>query len=403
MSEATRRVPARAGVGSEGQTFLVGPTLYLRGVESDDAKRGAAWYPSPYPLPSGVLETRLNKEVPEGARKAEYRLVACRRSDDLPVGSVWFHVEGWRWADASVHANPALGAETDAAIKAELIGLIVPYLLMERDLISVWLETEAGDPAIEAKAAELGLRKAYRLREALHRNGVRRDAICYEALHPAWVARFGMPPEGVDGPVAREVRAPAPCVFPTVDGEPPVGAVMVGERVYLRAVEDDDSDEFAYWSRREPETFFDNGRPIRSPLSSAALHKKLAEEDPPHWIRFAICLRKNDEVIGSNGLEGIDVINRTAETETEIFRVEYRGKGYGTEAKHLLLAYAFERLGLHMVKSYVWESNTRSAAALVKQGYREAGAIAWVGQKNGELIGDRVFDLLASEWQAARR
>jgi RimJ/RimL family protein N-acetyltransferase len=397
MSEPMRRR------GSEGQTFLVGSTMYLRGVERDDAKWGAAWYPSLYPLPSGVLEERLNKEIPEGSRKGEYRLVACRRSDDLPVGSIWYHVEGWRWANVTVHASPVLGAETRSALKAELVGLIVPYLLLERDLINVWWETEAGDETVEATAAEIGLRKSYRLREAVLRGGVRRDLIGYEALHPAWVARLGMPPAAAEGPVVREVRSPAPREFPAVAGDPPVGAVMVGERVYLRAVEDDDADECAFWSRREPETFFDNGRPIRSPISSASLHRKLAEDDPPRWIRFAICLRENDEVIGSNGLEGIDVIQRTAETETEIFRVEYRGKGYGTEAKHLLLAYAFERLGLHMVRSYVWEPNTRSATALRKQGYRDAGAVAWTGQKNGELIGDLVFDLLASEWQAARR
>jgi RimJ/RimL family protein N-acetyltransferase len=389
--------------GSEGQTFLVGPTLYLRGIETDDAKTGAAWYPSPFPLPSEVLEERLKEEVPENARKAEYRLIACRRSDDVPVGSVHYRIEGWRWADASVHANPALGAETREAVKAELVGLLVPYLLMERDLMSVWLDVEAGESIVEATAAEIGMRKAYRLREAILSEGVRRDLVCYEALHPAWVARLGLPPEGEEGPMEREVRSPAPRSFPPIEGDPPPNAMMVGERVYLRAVEADDADEFAYWARREPETFFDNGRPVRSPISVAAMHRRLAEEDPPDWIRFAICLRENDEVIGSNGLEDIDWINRTAETETDLFRPEYRGGGYGTEAKHLLLAYAFERLGLHMVKSYVWQPNGRSAAALRKQGYRDAGTVAWTGQKNGEMVGDYVFDLLAAEWQAARR
>jgi RimJ/RimL family protein N-acetyltransferase len=329
-------------------------------------------------------------------------LIACRRSDDVAVGSVWFRAEGWRWADAAVHANPALAAETRAAIKAELLGLLIPYLVMERDLITVWFETASGEAAVEAAAAEIGMRKAFRLREALLVEGDRRDQICYEAIHPTWAARLGMPPEATEGSVERETRAPAPRTFPIVDGDPPRGAVMIGGRIYLRAVEEEDAEEFAHRSRREPETFFDNGRPIRSPISFASFHKKLAEEDPPDWARFAICLRETDEVIGSNGLDGIDLVHRTAETETEIIRPEYRGSGYGTEAKHLLLAYAFERLGLHMVRSYVWQPNTRSAAALRKQGYRDAGAIAWSGQKNGELIGDNVFDLLASEWQAAR-
>ena len=397
MSEATERR------GSEGQTFLVGPTLYLRGIEREDAKTGAAWYPSPFPLPSEVLEERLKKKVPESARKCEYRLIACRRADDRPVGSAWYRVYGWRSAETTVRADPVLGAEARAAIKAEIVGLLVPYLVMERDLMAVWLDTEAGEPTVDKTAAEVGMRKAYRLREALLRDGARRDLMCYEALHPAWIARLGLPPEGVEGPVEREVRSPAPRDFPALSGDPPPNAIIVGERVYLRAIEIDDAEDMARWSRREPETFFDNGRPVRSPIAFADFHRKLAEDDPPEWVRFAICLRENDEVIGSNGLDDLDLINRTAETETEIVNPAYRGGGYGTEAKHLLLAYAFERLGLHMVKSYVWEFNTRSAAALRKQGYRDAGYVAWTGLKDGNFAGDHAFDLLASEWQAARR
>jgi RimJ/RimL family protein N-acetyltransferase len=390
------------GRGSEGQTFLVGPTLYLRGLEEEDAKTGAIWYPSHYPLPSGVLEERLKEDLPKETRNGEYRLIACRRSDDRPVGSARYNAQAWRWADTTVHANPLAPPEQQSAIKAELVGLLVPYLLMERELFSVWLDIEA-DAVVAATASEIGMRKGYRLREAYLINGQRKDQICYEAHHPTWVARLGLPPVGDEGPVEREVRSPAPRAFPVIDGDPPQGALAIGERVYLRAIEEDDAKLFADRSRYETETFFDNGRPLRSPISVAAFHKKLAEETPPDWIRFAICLRENDEVIGSNGLSDIDWIHRTAETETEIFRPEYRGGGYGTEAKHLMLSYGFERLGLHMVRSYVWQPNGRSAAALRKQGYRDAGTLAWTGQKYGEFVGDVVFDLLASEWQAARR
>ena len=123
----------------------------------------------------------------------------------------------------------------------------------------------------------------------------------------------------------------------------------------------------------------------------------------PEEVQFAVVLRETGKPIGDNGLFNIDWIGRTTETASFIFRPEHRGAGLGTEAKHLLLEYAFERLGLHMVRSYVWQPNTRSAAALRKQGYRDAGAVAWSGQKNGELVGDYAFDLLASEWQEARR
>jgi len=123
---------------------------------------------------------------------------------------------------------------------------------------------------------------------------------------------------------------------------------------------------------------------------------------PPAWTRFAIVTLDGDIVIGSNGLASIDWINRTAETETEIVRPAYRGGGYGTEAKHLLLEYGFNLLGLHMVRSQAWAFNTRSCAALRKQGYRDAGRLAWTGMKSGEMADDLFFDLLAEEWRAAR-
>ncbi|MGI9254504.1 MAG: GNAT family N-acetyltransferase, partial [Thermomicrobiales bacterium] len=103
------------------------------------------------------------------------------------------------------------------------------------------------------------------------------------------------------------------------------------------------------------------------------------------------------------GIYYADWLSRTAETGTWIYRPAHRGGGLGTEAKHLLLEWAFQRAGLNMVWSWVFEGNDRSAAALRKQGYRDAGRIDWVNRTGGGLRNARVFDLLASEWRAARR
>ena len=131
--------------------------------------------------------------------------------------------------------------------------------------------------------------------------------------------------------------------------------------------------------------------------------RKQSESELPTNLTFAIVLRENDELIGRNELDFLDMVHRSAETGTELFRPEHRGKGYGTEAKHLLLGYAFEVLDLHMVWSIVWEENPRSRAALLKQGYRISGSTPWRGTHHGIPSGDWNFDLLASEWQAARR
>lgn len=387
--------------GSAGQTFLAGETVYLRGVENGDAKTTPRWRPSPFPIPTEVAEEKLKKDVPEQGRHRTQQLIALRIADDTPVGSVmlgyWHATTTWV---GDLHADPALG-DRAGAVRAEILRLVVPWLIEEREQMAVWPATVGGDTAVEEAAADLGLRRAYRLREAVWQDGDFRDEVVYEALHPVWVERLGLPEPAVEGPVAREVRQPAPRTLPFV-AEPPRTAVMIGERVYLRPLEAEDMEAIARWSRQETETFHDDGRIVRSPISYWHWHKKLAEDEPPEWVRFGIVLRETDELIGANGIADINLVNRIAETETEIYRPEHRGGGYGTEAKHLLLAYAFERLGLHSVKSFVWSFNTRSAAALRKQGYRDAGRLNWSGLKNAEFVGDVAFDLLASEWRAAR-
>jgi RimJ/RimL family protein N-acetyltransferase len=83
-------------------------------------------------------------------------------------------------------------------------------------------------------------------------------------------------------------------------------------------------------------------------------------------------------------------------------RAEHRGKGYGTEAKHLLLEYAFDRVQLHVLYSWVWEPNTRSAAALMKQGYKPSGKLLRQDVKDGVYYGALMFDVKRDEWIEAR-
>jgi len=66
-------------------------------------------------------------------------------------------------------------------------------------------------------------------------------------------------------------------------------------------------------------------------------------------------------------------INRTAVTGTMIGNPEARGKGYGTEAKMLLLAHAFRRLNLRKVYSNVYAPNERSLNCQKRCGYVEEG------------------------------
>lgn len=88
-------------------------------------------------------------------------------------------------------------------------------------------------------------------------------------------------------------------------------------------------------------------------------------------IVFGIEVR--GKLIGVMGLHHIDWVNRRAITGALIGEEKRRGKGYGTEAKMLLLEYAFNSLNLAKVNSGVIAFNRRSEACLLKCGYRKEG------------------------------
>ena len=384
------------------QAFLVGETIFLRGLEEEDAVRASGWRDSPYPI-NAERAGELIKEQTEKSKPGTRMLVACRRSDGEPVGSLTMA----RWPgndldlDLKLYANPALPGEQ--GVRAEMLKLIVDWGFSEGELPIVYTAFAEEDTELRATAGSLGMRHGAMWREKLWRDGAWRHEHMYVAHNPAWLARLGDPGTGIDH--ALDIDDPSrwrPRQYPTygtLDGDPPTNAVVVGPRVYLRPLELTDAPGMVAGDRRERETFFDEGRLPGSVARMRHHIREVSKEDPPEWVRFAVCLRDTGEHIGTNGLSDLDLINRTAETETFFHSADHRGSGYGSEAKQLLLAYAFERLGLHSVYSWVWGPNTRSAAALRKQGYRECGRVFWAGTKDGEYTHAYTFDFLAEEWR----
>ncbi|MBA2278647.1 MAG: GNAT family N-acetyltransferase [Chloroflexia bacterium] len=409
MAEATTTAPATSPNGEtepkpkgyEGQTFLVGEEIYVRGIEEEDAKAVTAWHDTIFPTSTSRAATIIKEDLPKQWSARKNTMLLVRKADDRVVGSVVI-ISSWPpGTDLSIYVDPMLGA-AGARLKAEAITMIVPWIAEENQKPVIWIEL-ASDEALAIAAAErIGMRETARFREALWRRGQRRDIVAFEYLNPTWMATLGDPNAiELERSGTGQPRPVTPSV--TLDVDPPSHAVMVGKRVYLRALQKEDAEPIARWSRRETEPFWDAGRFVRSPVLFAHWTQEEQKEDPPEHIWWAVCLRENDELIGQVGLIDLDLVNRYAETGSEINRPDYRGGGYGSEAKHLLLEYSFERLNLHMVRSFVIFPNTRSAAALRKQGYREAGRFNWAFNLNGTYGAVVVFDLLAEEWRALPR
>lgn len=114
---------------------------------------------------------------------------------------------------------------------------------------------------------------------------------------------------------------------------------------------------------------------------------------------FSIVEKSTGKFIGLIGLHQIDWKNRMATTGSVIFYKEYWKKGFGTDAKMLLLDFAFNRLNLYRINSSVIAFNERSAGCLINCGYVEEGRRRNYHFRNGQYHDQILFGILNSEFK----
>ena len=101
--------------------------------------------------------------------------------------------------------------------------------------------------------------------------------------------------------------------------------------------------------------------------------------------------------IGSLGLHQINWKDRRATTGAAIGK-EFCNKGYGSNAKMLLLSYAFLELGLNKVESRVLATNERSQAYSRKCGYQKVGLLKQHHFRSGEFVDEVIMEVHAADW-----
>ncbi|TNE85324.1 MAG: N-acetyltransferase [Deltaproteobacteria bacterium] len=176
---------------------------------------------------------------------------------------------------------------------------------------------------------------------------------------------------------------------------------LVGERLYFRPVEEADLPQLHAWIN-DPDTRVRLGQ-VR-PMDLKAEQSWWEAQDrsrTPRSVQFAVCLNEDDALLGTTGLHIINWLHRWAESGTLLGPAEARGRGYGTEAKRMLLAYAFDTLNLHKVMSRVYEDNEPSLRHLLRCGFREEGRLRQQLFRDGRYHDELVLGCLADEWRAA--
>ena len=399
MSETTTLEKA-PGTASQDYTFLVGENVYLRTFHPGDEKNATSWRRSIFPKSPELVEKWIKEELPKEGNHKRSHLAIARKSDDIIIGSMLIFN-----GDVGIRVNAGvdpLYGENGQRWLVEALAIAAEWQVDENHQAKMDTEITSDQEIALQQLLQAGFVETARWREMLDKNGTRYDRILLSYFNAGWVERIGHPMEmELPRTGTGEIR-PVPAKV-ILDGDPPANAVIVGQRVYLRPEDKKDAEYYEKSSRMEDEAFFDIGRHI---FPQAKLEKWITDgtdDDYPKYLGYAVCLRENDEVIGSVCLLDTDFVNRTAETGSFFHESKNRGNGYGSEAKQLLLEYAFDVLGLHMVNSFVYFPNTRSAAALRKQGYRECGRLCWLYPYEGGFGNMVLFDLLASEWRALPR
>lgn len=171
---------------------------------------------------------------------------------------------------------------------------------------------------------------------------------------------------------------------------------LKGKRLILRPILKKDIPYLLRWINDEDVTQY------------LATYLPMMEADQEKWLEALakdkqtnlvfMIVTTDGKPIGTMGLHHINWQNRVAITGALIGEKEYWGKGYGTEAKMLLLNYAFNTLNLRKVCSSVFSCNKRSYAYQVKCGYVEEGRRRRQFYKKGRYWDEILMAVFKKDW-----
>jgi len=139
--------------------------------------------------------------------------------------------------------------------------------------------------------------------------------------------------------------------------------------VYLRLMTYEDTDRIVAWR---------NSDGVRKNFIYQALFTRESHEN---WIRtkietgqvvqMIICETDTDRPVGSVYIRDIDHTHHKAEYGIFIGEDCARGKGYGTAAAKLMIAYSFEQLKLHRLFLRVYADNQQAIRSYEKAGFEK--------------------------------
>ncbi len=179
-------------------------------------------------------------------------------------------------------------------------------------------------------------------------------------------------------------------------------SILVGERVRLRGVRDDDLPTLAKWE-------MDPGRMATvsswvAPPSEAAAKESIAKWSANEKDDLGFAIETLDDppvLVGHIWLSGARPKDRCATLAIALGR-EYIGRGYGTDAMRVIVNYVFREMGLHRIQLGVVAFNPAGIRAYQKAGFVEEGRYRESVLHDGRWYDEVLMSILDHEWAARR-
>lgn len=170
---------------------------------------------------------------------------------------------------------------------------------------------------------------------------------------------------------------------------------LKGENVVLRPLDVTDAPHLQRWIN-DPEVrqFLTSIYPIG--LQSEREWVESLAKNPSKDV--VVMIEVSGRPIGTMGLHHINWKDRTATTGALIGEKDCWGKGYGTDAKMILLDYAFNTLNLRKIHSRVYSFNKRSLAYSLHCGYKVVGRLKREHFCHGRYWDVTLLELFKENW-----
>ncbi len=174
---------------------------------------------------------------------------------------------------------------------------------------------------------------------------------------------------------------------------------LEGERIELRRHARENYHLYAEWYG-DPEIWhLTSWAP--SPLSRSAVERLFEDRERSQADdSFAIHIKGNDEPIGVISLMNKTGANQSADLSVIVGHHDDRHQGYGTEAIHRLLRYAFEELGFNRIGLSVFEFNEEAISAYEGLGFVEEGRLRQAIKRHSDFHDAILMSILKPEWES---